>query len=87
MKICLLGLPRMFILAVAASLALSTTVQARVLKVQTSQNAGDFTFEHLKNVWTPKLKSASLLNAGSGPLAVCGIFWNACAPPKTKRAL
>ena len=53
MKFRMLGLPRVLIIAAAASLALTAIAEARVLKVQTSQNAGDFTFEHLNNVWAP----------------------------------
>jgi TRAP-type mannitol/chloroaromatic compound transport system substrate-binding protein len=44
-------------IAAMATLAFTSIAEARVLKVQTSQNAGDFTFEHLKNVWAPKLKT------------------------------
>lgn len=59
MKFNLLSTTRMLAVAAVASLALTSMADARVLKVQTSQNAGDFTFEHLKNVWAPVLKTMS----------------------------
>ena len=57
MKKSLLIASKAFTIAAVATVALTVTAHARVLKVQTSQNAGDFTFEHLTNVWAPKLKS------------------------------
>ena len=57
MKKSLLIASKAFTIATVATVALTVTAHARVLKVQTSQNAGDFTFEHLTNVWAPKLKS------------------------------
>ena len=45
-------------LAVAATVAASVGAlgaQAEVYRLQTSQNAGDFTLQYLQNVWVPKL--------------------------------
>lgn len=55
---------RIAIYAGAAALALSlsmtaTGVAAKTLKVQTSSNAGDFTYEYLKERWAPVLETMS----------------------------
>ncbi len=45
------------VVAATASLALSVTVQARTLKVQTSFNASHLSLAHLNEVWVPKLET------------------------------
>jgi len=51
-------------LALGSALLLSAAVAgapagAKVLKVQTSQNTGDFTFQQLSGTWAPKVKAMS----------------------------
>jgi TRAP-type C4-dicarboxylate transport system substrate-binding protein len=45
--------------AAALSLAAAGAAEAKVYRLQTSQNAGDFTLQYLQNVWVPKLTEMS----------------------------
>ncbi len=43
----------------AVALAIASTAHAKVYRLQTSQNAGDFTLQYLQNEWVPKLTEMS----------------------------
>jgi len=43
----------------AMALTGATGADAKVLKFQTSQNSGDFTFKYMSEVWAPKIKDIS----------------------------
>lgn len=46
-------------LALGALVSASAAVQAKTLKIQASQNSGDFTFRYITEVWAPKLEAMS----------------------------
>lgn len=43
----------------AVALAIASTAHAKVYRLQTSQNAGEFTLQYLQNEWVPKLTEMS----------------------------
>ena len=61
----------------AAALLLSASAEARVYRVQTSQNAGDATFRFVAEKWLPKLKAMT-----GGEIEIELLPTGAVVPPK-----